>query len=62
MIAVITFINCMGLVLVYFIVFGEIAASIYNQLFLDDGDEENILSERTLYVFALGLCLIPVVI
>ena len=60
-ISVIIWLASTGLMMIYFIVFGDISRSIVKQLFYDS-TTSNALTHRWLYVLILGLCLLPLVI
>jgi amino acid permease len=57
-IAILLLITCSGLVVIYFILFGDIAASIVNTL-SDNVEDDSFLASRTLYVLIISLLLSP---
>ena len=59
-IATLQVISCLGAMILYFVVFGDICASLIKQGFYPD--EENALTKRYLYILVLAIALIPIVI
>jgi len=61
LVSVIVWVASLGLMMIYFIVFGDIAASISRQLIFYD-DTDNFFCSRAFFVMILGGCLTPLVI
>lgn len=57
--SIVIWVASVGLMMIYFIVFGDIAASISKQIIFDDKD--NFFASRSFFVLVLGLCLTPLV-
>jgi len=61
LVSTIVWVASVCLMMIYFIVFGYIAASISTQLIFPK-DPKNFFASRTFFVLVLGLCLVPLVI
>ena len=51
-----------GLMMIYFIVFGDIFASLVTQIFFSDGRDKNFLTKRPVYAIVLGALLTPIIL
>jgi len=60
-IALLQLVNSLGMIMLYFIVFGDTSASVSEQLIFEAGTD-NFFATRTFFVLILSVVLLPVVI